>query len=61
MSPEDKNKALKGELGQANYLIEAKERNSDIKNKFLKSKTNWNDDWFFNVEYFLTIYLNFII
>ena len=41
MSPEDKNKALKGELGQANYLIEAKERNSDIKNKFLKSKTNW--------------------
>lgn len=33
MSPTDKHKAEKGELDQANYLIEAKERNSESKAK----------------------------
>lgn len=32
MSPQDKQKAEKGELDQANYLIQAKERNSEQKN-----------------------------
>lgn len=33
MSPEDKLKSVKGELDQANYLIHAKERNSESKTK----------------------------
>jgi len=31
MSPTDKIKSIKGETNQANYLIEAKERNSEQK------------------------------
>lgn len=31
MSPADKIKSIKGELNQANYLIQAKERNSEKK------------------------------
>lgn len=33
MSPTDKIKSIKGEDGQANYLLEAKERNSETKSK----------------------------
>ena len=33
MSPTDKIKAINGETGQANYLLEAKERNSETKYK----------------------------
>jgi hypothetical protein len=33
MSPTDKLKAVKGEQNQGNYLIEAKERHSDVKQK----------------------------
>jgi cell division cycle 14 len=33
MSPQDKLKSIKGEIGQANYLLEAKERNSERKCK----------------------------
>lgn len=33
MSPTDKIKSIKGEDGQANYLLEAKERNSETKVK----------------------------
>mgnify|MGYP006950278948 CR=1 FL=1 len=39
MSPQDKHKALKGEQNQANYLIEAKERNSEHKTRFLRQQT----------------------
>jgi len=33
MSPQDKIKAVKGEKNQANYLINAKERNSEKKRR----------------------------
>jgi len=33
MSPTDKLKSINGEIGQANYLLEAKERNSETKCK----------------------------
>ena len=33
MSPEDKHKAAFGEGGQADYLVAAKERNSDTKQR----------------------------
>jgi hypothetical protein len=33
MSPADKMKSVKGEFNQADYLIEAKERNSEQKQK----------------------------
>jgi hypothetical protein len=33
MSPTDKIKSINGEIGQANYLLEAKERNSETKCK----------------------------
>ncbi len=32
-SPQDKHKAMYGETNQANYLINAKDRNSDVKSK----------------------------
>lgn len=40
MSPVDKRCAEKGEEGQGAYLIDAKERNSDIKQKRNKSSTS---------------------
>lgn len=40
MSPQDKHKALKGELNQASYLIEAKERNSEQKTRLLRQQNN---------------------
>lgn len=39
MSPQDKHKAEKGELDQADYLIGAKERNSETKQKSLLRRT----------------------
>jgi hypothetical protein len=36
MSPEDKIKSIRGEGGQADYLIGAKERHSEQKQKFLR-------------------------
>ena len=52
MSPEDKHKAAYGEGGQADYLVAAKERNSETKQRrparmwagrkhFLKNKGNY--------------------
>ncbi len=39
MSPEDKIRSIRGEGGQADYLIGAKERNSEQKQKFLRQTT----------------------